>query len=300
MSGILATVAAGLIVGQRSEAVLSPTTRLQTLAFWEVVTFLLDSVLFLLIGLQLRAVLDAAQVSSPLVAFGQVAVVVGALGAVRLAWMFGASGTVRLFNPEGHRRERGLSRREQLVLGVSGMRGAISLAAALAIPLRTEDGGPFPGRAEVIFLTYSAIIITLVLPAFTLPKLLQRLGLAEGETVHREEQFALVQLAQAALARLEHAAERNEAPDTAIEQLRRRYEARIERLEPLLDGTTGSNTAADPHAWTRLRRAAIRAERERLAQLRREGKISEEAARHLRRDLDLEESGIGHGHDRAL
>ena len=298
-SGILATVAAGLFVGQRSEAVLSPTTRLQTLAFWEVVTFLLDSVLFLLIGLQLRAVLDAAQVSSPLAAIGQVAVVVGALAAVRLAWMFGASGATRLFDPERHQRERGLSRREQLVLGVTGMRGAISLAAALAVPLHTEDGGPFPDRAEVIFLTYSAVFITLVLPALALPKLLQHLGLAEAETIHREEQVALVQLAQAALARLEQAAERNEAPDTAIEELRRRYEARIQRLEPLLDGSTGSNTAADPHAWTHLRRAAIQAERERLNQLRREGKISEEATRHLRRDLDLEGSRIGHTHARA-
>lgn len=293
VSGILAAVAAGLYVGQRSEAVLSATTRLQTLAFWEVITFLLDSVLFLLIGLQLPGILDAVHIS-PVGALGEVLGVVGALAAVRVAWMFAASGAVRLFDPRRHEPQR-LSRGEQLILGVTGMRGAISLAAALAIPL-TAGGAPFPDRAEVIFLTYCAILITLVAPSLTLPKLLRHLGLAETETVHREEQFALVQLAQAALARLEQAAERDEAPDAAIEQLRQRYEARIQRLEPLIDGRAGSNPAADPIGWTRLRRAVIETERHRLNQLRREGKISEEAARHLRRDLDLEESRISHTH----
>ena len=295
-SGILAAVAAGLYVGQRSEAVLSPTTRLQTIAFWEVVTFLLDSVLFLLIGLQLPDVLDAAHVSSAPAAIGQVVIVVGALAAVRLAWMFAAAGTVRLLDPERNGPKHGLSRGERLVLGVTGMRGAISLAAALAIPLHAKGGAPFDDRADVIFLTYCAILITLVVPALTLPTLLQHLGLAQAETVQEEEQFALVQLAQAALARLEHAAERHEAPDAAIEQLRRRYEARIQRLEPLIDGTTRPDTADEPHAWTRLRRAAIKAERDRLNQLRQDGKISEEAMRHLRRGLDLEESRISHTH----
>jgi CPA1 family monovalent cation:H+ antiporter len=295
-SGILAAVAAGLYVGQRSGEVLSPATRLQTRAFWEVVTFLLDSVLFLLVGLQFPDIVNAVQLGSPSAAIGQVLAVVGALAAVRLAWMFAAAGAVRIFDPERGRPERGLSRGEQLVLGVTGMRGAISLAAALAIPLHAHGGLPFHDRDEVIFLTYCAILTTLVLPALTLPALLRQLGLAEPETLHREEQAALLQLAQAALARLEQAAEQHEAPDTAIEQLRRRYEARIQRLEPLIDGGTTSDPADDPGAWIALRHAAISAERERLYQLRRDGKISEEAMRHLRRDLDLEEARLTHTH----
>jgi Na+/H+ antiporter len=295
-SGILAAVAAGLYVGARSDDVLSPATRVQALAFWDVVTFLLDSVLFLLIGLQFPDILKAVH-ESVLPAVGEVLAVVGALAAIRLAWMFAASGAVRLFDPRGQRREGALTRGEQLVLGVSGMRGALSLAAALAIPLHADSGAPFPGRSEVIFLTYGAILVTLVVPALTLPALLRWLGLGEPPSVHREEQIALVHLAQAALARLERAEENHEAPDATIEQLRHRYQARIERLEPVIDGRPIPDAADDLSAWARLRRSVLQAERERLYQLRREGKISDEAMRHVRHNLDLEESRVAHTHD---
>ncbi len=178
-SGILAAVTAGLVVGQRSATVLSATTRLQTLGFWEVVTFLLNSVLFLLIGLQFPSILADLGASSPWRAALHVATVVGALAVVRLAWMFGWGGAVRILDRRGHV-ERPVSRREQLVLGVCGMRGAVSLAAALAVPLTVETGAAFPDRARIIFLTYCAIVVTLVGPALGLPPLLRRLGLASS------------------------------------------------------------------------------------------------------------------------
>ncbi len=290
-SGILAAVTAGLVVGQRSSAVLSATTRLQTLAFWEVVTFLLDSVLFLLIGLQFPSILHDLGAPSPWRAALDVAIVVGALAIVRLAWMFGVAGAVRLLDRRG-RAARPVSRREQLVLGVCGMRGAVSLAAALAVPLTVQTGAAFPDRPRVIFLTYCAIVVTLVVPALGLPPLLRRLGLASSGQDHEREVRARIELAHAALARLEEAAEDEEADDREVREVRHRYRARIERLEPELDEDAREEAAAATAAVRRLRGAAVDAERRRLAQLRSGHEISVDVERRLERELDLEESRL--------
>jgi Na+/H+ antiporter len=293
-SGILAAVTAGLYVGRSAGSALSPTSRLQTLAFWEVVAFLLDSVLFLLIGLEFPLILERVHMSSALVAIGRVLAVTGALAAVRLLWMFGVSGAIRVLVVRRHRVKVRLSRPERLVLGVTGMRGAVSLAAALAVPLAAGDG-PFPDRDQLLFLTYTAILITLVVPGLALPWLLRTLGLAQDDgSGRRAEQSARLQLAHAALARLEVAAEDDDAPGAAIDELRARYEARIQRLEPELEEERGDgDQRATAETRARLRRTAIAAERERLEQLRRERKVSNETMRRVRHDLDLEESRLG-------
>jgi CPA1 family monovalent cation:H+ antiporter len=284
-------VAAGLLVGQRSDVVLSATTRLQTLAFWEVVTFLLDSVLFLLIGLQFPTILDDVGAPSGWRAAVDVGIVVAALAIVRLAWMFGVSGAVRLLDRRG-RAERRVSRREQLVLGVCGMRGAVSLAAALAVPFTVGTGEPFPDRPRVIFLAYCAVLVTLVGPALGLPALLRRVGLAASGQNREGEIRARIELAHAALARLEEAAERDEAGDREVREVRQRYRGRIERLEPQLDDNGRNEAAAATAAVRRLRAAAVDAERRRLAQLRRERAIGTDVDRRLQRELDLEESRL--------
>lgn len=181
---------------------------------------------------------------------------------------------------------------EQIVLGWSAMRGGVSLAAALAIPL-TASGRPFPDRANVIFISYIAIAATLVIPGLTLSPLVRRLGLGEDEAVAREEARARVQLAHAALSHIEDLAEREQLAEPILDQLRTTYELRIHRLEPQADGNVASgDEAATAHRIRELRRELIGVERRRLADLRRRSQISAHTLRRIEHELDLEESRL--------
>ena len=206
-SGVLAALAAGLYTGGRAGLMLSPTSRLRTLGFWEALTFLLESVLFLLIGLQLPHVTQGLSVGTPLL---YAAAVAATLVAVRMAWMFSVPQLVRVAVPRWGETEPGVA--ERTVLGWSGMRGGVSLAAALAVPL-TAEGHAFPDRAVVIFIAYITIAATLVIPGLTLSPLIRRLGLGEEEAVAREEARARVQLAHAALRRIEELAASEQLPE---------------------------------------------------------------------------------------
>jgi len=266
---------------------LSPTSRLRTLGFWEALTFLLESVLFLLIGLQLPHITHGLSLGRPLV---YAAAVVVALVAVRMAWMFTVPSLVRLARPS--RGEPLQTPAELAVLGWSGMRGGVSLAAALALPL-TADGHAFPDRANITFIAYVAIAATLVIPGLTLSSVVRRLGLGEEEAVAREEAKARVALAHAALGHIEEMAEREELPQPLLDQLRMTYELRISRLEPRLDGRQDSSGAAqDAQRARELRRELIGTERRRLAELRRRRQISAHSQRQIEHELDLEESRL--------
>lgn len=291
LSAVLATVASGLYTGARSGVMMTPTSRLETLAFWESLTFLLESVLFLLIGLQLPHITRGLDVGAPLL---DAAAVVGALVLLRVAWMFVVPPLERAIARGAGRDVEHSSPAERLVLGWSGMRGGVSLAAALALPLMA-GGQVFPARETVIFIAYVAIAVTLVIPGLTLPALIQTLGVGEEEANARREAAARVQLAHAALRHVEELAENGEVPEAVVDQLRMGYELRIDRLEPAMDEQ--ADAASDPEADTarrvrRLRRELIRVERDRLTQLRREAEISAEGQRRIERDLDLEESRL--------
>jgi CPA1 family monovalent cation:H+ antiporter len=284
-SGVLAAVAAGLYTGSRTGVMLSPTSRLRTLGFWEALTFLLESVLFLLIGLQLPHIIRGLSVGRPL---EYAAAVLVTLVAVRMAWMFSIPLVVRLAG----RGEPPPTRAELTVLGWSGMRGGVSLAAALAIPL-TAGGHAFPDRSNVIVIAYIAIAATLVIPGLTLSPLIRRLGLAEEEALARQEARARIALAHAALGRVEELAEREELPEPLVEAARLTYEQRIHRLEPHVDGDAADgDKAAAARQIRELRRELIAVERSRLADLRRRGDISAESMRRIEHELDLEESRL--------
>jgi monovalent cation/hydrogen antiporter len=299
-SGILAAVAAGLYTGRRSSSILSAPSRLQMLGFWDVMTFLLESVLFLLIGLQLQRIIHGMHggIGVPLLAAG--AVLVTAI-AVRIGWMFLVPMILRLLRIRvrgpaarpGSREQAEARRAELFVLGWSGMRGAVSLAAALALPLTTTLHRPFPARDTVIFIAYITIVAGLVLAGLTLPFLVRRLGLAAGEELARAEAQARVQLAHTALQRIDEASDRGELPDDAVEQLRSMYETRVQRLAPQA-AENGYHDDESEVAWQlrRLQQEVIGAERTQLRQMRLDGSITAEAARRIERDLDLEESRI--------
>ena len=285
VSGVLAAVAAGLYTGSRTGLMFSPTSRLRTLGFWEALTFLLESVLFLLIGLQLPHITRGLSVARPL---AYAAVVLVTLIVVRMAWMFSIPLVVKL----ARRGEPPPTPAELTVLGWSGMRGGVSLAAALALPL-TAAGHAFPDRSNVIVIAYIVIAATLVIPGLTLSPMIRRLGLAEDEALAREEARARVALARAALEHIEEMAEREELAEPLADAARLTYEQRLHRLEPQLDGgASGGDEAAIARRLRELRRELIAVERSRLADLRRRGEISAESMRRIEHELDLEESRL--------
>jgi CPA1 family monovalent cation:H+ antiporter len=244
-------------------------------------------VLFLLIGLQLPHITSGLSVERPL---AYSAVVVVTLIVVRMAWMFTVPEVVRVFGRSAGEPSQTLA--ERTVLGWSGMRGGVSLAAALAVPL-TAAGNAFPDRSNIVFIAYIAIAATLVIPGLTLSALVQRLGLGEEEVLAREEARARVALAHSALRHIDELAEREQLPESVAEPLRLTFEQRIHRLEPEIDGdTAGGDDAATARRTRELRRELIGVERMRLGQLRRRGEISSETLRRIEHELDLEESRL--------
>ena len=284
-SGVLAAVAAGLYTGSRTGLMLSPTSRLRTLGFSEALTFLLESVLFLLIGLQLPHITHGLSVATPL---AYAAAVLATLIVVRMTWMFSIPLVVRL----ARRGEPPQTLAELTVLGWSGMRGGVSLAAALALPL-TAAGHPFPDRSNIIIIAYVVIAATLVIPGLTLSPLIRRLGLAEEEAVAKQEARARLALAHAALGHIEELAEREELSEPIADAARLAYEQRIHRLEPEVDGDgADGDEAASARRLRDLRRELIAVERGRLADLRRRGEVSAESMRRIEHELDLEASRL--------
>lgn len=275
VSGVLATVTAGLYIGARSLDIIEPSTRLRTLAFWESAAFLLDGLLFVLIGLQVPTIIerieDANEVTLGLYALLITAVVMG----VRALWMLVIP---TLLHSETTKAER-------IVIAWSGMRGGVSLAAALAI---TTDG--FPKRDLVVFVAYAVILITLVVPGLTLSALVKRLGLQESEEHRRLNAEARVQLTQAALDRLDEIAD--DAPEHVVQRLRDRYGSRLERLEARMEGDHDEGGQTDVARAGKLMAEMIEAERDVLRTMRADRTFPSDILREMERELDLDDSRL--------
>jgi CPA1 family monovalent cation:H+ antiporter len=181
---------------------------------------------------------------------------------------------------------------ERLVVGWSGMRGAVSLAAALAIPVTTEAGAPLAGRDVVLLLTFGTILVTLVAQGLTLPMLVRVAGVRRAAEEGEQEQRARLEAAQAAMERLDRAAADDEAPDTTVERLRTTYAEHAERAAAELDDGA-VETEDSSEAYRELRALTLAAERDAITRLRREGRLSHDAARRLQHEIDLAESRLG-------
>jgi CPA1 family monovalent cation:H+ antiporter len=178
------------------------------------------------------------------------------------------------------------------VVGWTGMRGAVSLAAALALPATTDAGDPFPGRDLVIFLAFSVILATLVLQGLTLPPLIRLLGLEDDGKAEREEAKARILAAEAALARLEELVVEDWVRDDTAERMRGLYGFRRDRFVARLDDGDDGRIEERSAAYQRLRRELLEAERVAVVELRREGRIGDDVMRRVQRDLDLEDSRL--------
>ncbi|HSD80609.1 MAG TPA: Na+/H+ antiporter, partial [Solirubrobacteraceae bacterium] len=263
LSGILAAVTSGLYLGHLEPELFSPTTRLQARSFWAVLVFILESLLFILIGLQLPDVLDALQgVSAGDIALWSAAVS-GAVIAVRLAVALAARGSPPV------------TRGERIAIGWSGMRGAVSLGAALAIPLTTDAGGALPGRDLVLVLTMAVIGVTLVLQGLTLPRLVGRLGICETVTSERRIAMARFRTVEAALMRIAELGRRDDGvPADVVERARTMYANRARQIAGLCRAGVPVDEEGNEDAWRRLRRELLEVERASLLQLRDQGEVT--------------------------
>jgi CPA1 family monovalent cation:H+ antiporter len=292
-SSILAAVTVGLYLGARKDGLFSPEARVEAQGFWNALIFLLESTLFLLMGLQFRDVANGIEGFDREVVLLAVAVTAAAVILLRVAWMFTAGPVLRRSMPGDRSAEpRELSTGARLVAGWAGMRGAVSLAAALAIPAQVQGGAPFPQRNLIVFVVFCVIVIGLLLQGLTLPALIRATGLGRDERDDETDAaHARAAAVAAALSRLEEM-EREEADDRATGHLRELYEARLGHARAPLDESSDEDRG-HVETYQRLREELLRSEREALHELHGRGEISEDALRTVERDLDLQEARLG-------
>lgn len=272
-SGILAAAVCGVYSGWRQSEFFDADTRLTATAFWKILTFGLEALLFVLLGLQLESVAD--QVEGHVSEYVLIGLGISALLiAVRVVF------ALLPLAP-------GLSRRERIVVGWCGMRGAISLAAALSIPMGTA------GRPEVVFLTFVVILVTLVGQGLTLPMVIRTLKLDGERQWSPEEAIARLEAAQSALDRLDELEDEDRIAEEPLRRLRDLYRARFRQCMAVIGGEKTPDVLQEQRMrFGEVRRDLIRAERAAVLGLRDDGKVSQEVQRLIERDLDLEEARL--------
>jgi len=286
VSGVLAAVTTGLYVGWRAPQLASASTRLLGFSFWEVLVYLANAVLFILVGLQLHPILGGLGGTAVAVLVGQAVLVSAVVIVVRLAWVFSVPYLIRLLDRRSSQRARRVGARERLVLGWSGMRGAVSLAAALALPL------DFPMRNLILFLTFAVILATLVVQGLTLPTLIRRLRIPDDGAEQREELRARLAATHAALDRLDELALADWTRDDTVERLHGMFEFRRRRLKERA-GIWEDDGAEDRSlAYQRLLRELLVAQRQAIVGLRNQGQISNDVMHRIERELDLEDTRL--------
>jgi monovalent cation/hydrogen antiporter len=296
VSGVLAVVTAGLYLGRRMPELLTFKTRLQGGPVWEMVEFLLNGFVFILIGLQLPEVLRALSGHDiPIHRLVWYALLISfAVILIRILWVFPAAYLPRLLFKRIRDRDPYPSWRYVTIIGWTGMRGVVSLAAALAIPLTIQSGDPFPSRDLILFLTFIVILATLVVQGLSLPPLIRWLGVKDDGSMEKEERQARLKANQTALARLNEIAERNPAKADALQRLRIEYEDHIRQVEGAERESAGTPLRLFSSEYERLSHEALQVERRTILQLRNEGVISDEVLRRIQRDIDLAEARLRH------
>jgi CPA1 family monovalent cation:H+ antiporter len=286
-SGVLAVLTAGLYLARLVPRILLPDSRVQTEGMWSVVGFVLEGLTFIFIGLELRAIFGTLRAYPPRELVLAAAAVTGAAVVARLCWVFGSTYVPRLLGIRARMTDPLVTWRQLLLVSWAGLRGADSLVLALALPLTTASGAPFPARDLIIGLTYVVILLSLVVQGFSLRPIVNRLGICDtGETQRLEEAYARQQGAAAALRRLDELAAR--VDQETIAELRSRYGHQHQRF----GARVRAERDKDEEALARGRRDVLRellaAERQAVVQLRDNGVIGDHVMRRVQRDLDLE------------
>jgi CPA1 family monovalent cation:H+ antiporter len=291
-SGVLAVVVCGLFLSRRSALFFSPAVRIQAWAVWESLTFVLNGLVFVLIGLQLPSIRAAIRGYSLAALLVDGAIFSAMLILLRLASVFPSARLSYVLRTRiGHQHEQPPGARAIFVIGWTGMRGVVSLAAALSLPAVLADGSPFPQRNLIVFLTFCVIVVTLVLQGATLPPLIRALGLAGTQGPNCEELEARRIVIAAALSHLEEAKVRD-SEDVAVfyEDLAGHYRQRQVALS--IHDADQEAAVAESNRFRDLSLEALTVERETAVRLRNEGRINDEVLRRIERELDLNESRL--------
>jgi CPA1 family monovalent cation:H+ antiporter len=290
VSGILAVVIAGIYYGWRAPSVLSGRMRLQAVPVWQMVGFILNGILFMLIGLQLPHVLRTLSPGAVLSIAKLAVLVLVAIMAVRLVWLFGATYLPRLFS-RTFRRKNPAPWQQTALIGWVGMRGADSLAGALAIPFVLNDGAAFPGRDVILLLTFFVIFGTLLVQGLPLKPLVRWLKIVDDHVTEKEERLARLKANEAALARIEDLGSSGQVKQESVERLRSEYADRIRQLSK---GDAQEHRAHRLFSrdFEELARQALETERDTVIALRNQQSISDEALRLIQHDIDLAEARL--------
>jgi CPA1 family monovalent cation:H+ antiporter len=293
VSGVIAAVTVGVYLGWRAPRLIAPSTRLQVYGVWEVTVFFLNSFLFVLIGLQLPSILDDLSGSSAgdLALYG--AAVAGTVIATRIVWVPVFAYVPRFLFRRVRERDPYPPWQAPALVAWTGMRGAVSLAAALALPLTVDGGGPFPDRELIVFLTFCVILATLLVQGLTLPALIRWLDVHDDSEV-RAESKARLKAAKAALRRLEQLRDEEWTRDDTVDRMRAMYEYRTRRFASRFTELDGDDTDYDARSeqYQRAVREVLQAQRDEIVAMRNDGTISSETMARIERDLDLEDSRL--------
>jgi monovalent cation/hydrogen antiporter len=292
-SGVIATVACGLYMSWNGPLLISSATRLQGIFFWDLVIFLIEGLLFLLTGFQMRVLFEKSKafpLGDILFATALVAMIIIL---ARFAWVYPATYLPRLWSKRLRARDPAPSWQFVFVLAFTGVRGAVSLAAALALPFALPGGEGFPDRDLILFVSFGVIFITLIGLGLGLPPVVRWLGIAsdgQAEKIaeHESEIAARREALADALKSLDAITDDREVSDDVVKLLRARHETRANQLPDSLDPDAHDVSAAG----TDLTRELIAAERKFIHVLLRDGKITDEIRRRIERDLDLEEASL--------
>ena len=290
VSGILAVVIAGIYYGWRAPRVLSGRMRLQAVPVWQMVVFILNGILFMLIGLQLPQVIHALPPGSAIAVARLAVVIFLAIVLVRFLWLFVATYLPRLFS-KTFRRKNPAPWQQTALIAWTGMRGADSLAGALAIPFLLGDGTPFPGRDLILLLTFCVIFGTLIVQGLTLKPLVRWLRIVDDHVAEKEERLARLRANESALARIEDMGSSGQARPESVERLRSEYADRIRQLSKDASHEEGLRRLYSKD-FEQLAREALETERETVIGLRNEDTINDEVLRRIQHDIDLAEARL--------
>ncbi len=286
VSGVLAAVSAGLLLGRRSAGFIDPETRVVGSSVWRVLTFILNAFAFLLIGLQLPAIVETLEPHvRDYLLYGLL--VSATVIVVRFAWIFPATYLPRVLSRGLRKRDPNPTWQQIAVLSWAGMRGIVSLAIALALPYTLGDN-PFPARTVAIFFTFCVIFVTLVLQGLTLGPLIEWLGVTETSHGARRETGLRIRALEAGIARLRDGESHHRtAPEREIAgRLVEEYRRRIATLRGKAQKDEGAQFQ-ESRVDRSLEKEALNAERRAIAEMRRAGEIPDEIYRSIEYDLDL-------------
>ena len=292
VSAVLAAVTVSVYVGWYTPELTTVETRLQGDAVWNILTFLLNALLFGLVGLQLRPILDSLSGHSTGTLIADALIVSGAVIGTRLFWVYPATYLPRFLSRRIREKDPYPPWQYPTLIGWTGLRGAVTLAAALALPLTTGSGAPFPQRNLLIYLAFCVILATLVLQGLSLPLLIRLLHLEDDGGAVKEETKARIYAADAALARLDELADEDWVRDDTLERMRGLYRFRRSRFSARFDAADDGAIEQRSQDYQRLRRELLDAERRAVVELRRLGRINDDVMNVVQRDLDLEDARL--------